>query len=83
MGFKFEMTCPCCGEAIIEVVENDMMYRKCTKCEWAGLKFSNVVKVEYDDCEYCEVDVDGNNNLSSDFPYGKKINYCPMCGRKL
>ena len=103
MGFKFEMVCPCCGEPIVEVAENDTIYRKCTKCEWVGLKFSNIARVEYDNCEYCEVDVDdrknifvietdyvdyeiyvdGNNNLSSDFPFGKKINYCPMCGREL
>ena len=47
-------------------------------------------------CEYCEGEVDfrknlmgeiyidGNNNLTDDIELEDvKINYCPMCGRKL
>lgn len=54
----------------------------CEYCEVDVDDRKNIFIIETDYVDY-EIYVDGNNNLSSDFPFGKKINYCPMCGRKL
>ena len=63
--------------------------------EGSGIKFEDECKyceVDVDDREMlfvledsfyeCEIYIDGNGNLT-DNTSDKKINYCPMCGRKL
>ena len=36
------------------------------------------------ECEYFEIYIDGNGNITEDeYCVENKINYCPMCGRKL
>lgn len=60
----------------------DEIKEKCKYCETDVDDRKNIFIIETDYVDY-EIYVDGNNNLSSDFPFGKKINYCPMCGREL
>ena len=64
-----------------EVVEE--LKEKCEYCEVDVDDRKSLLVVETDFYNY-EIYVDGNNNLTHyDMFEDNKINYCPMCGRKL
>ncbi|OBU97835.1 hypothetical protein A7B51_00225 [Lentilactobacillus parabuchneri] len=71
--------------------ENDNQQR-CKYCHEPFLDFSGRTdyEIDLDDTAYCGTDDEGNLEFGAYFDSGcaskieaVKINYCPMCGRKL
>jgi hypothetical protein len=83
----------------IDIMENGHMFPESEHLEVSYSEMDNIKKCEYcevdvDDRvnlleldlypEYdIEVYIDGNNNLTYNGFGDKRINFCPMCGRKL